>query len=289
MRTLPSNERKTGSAPAAATGGMGPPPPARGPGLRLSPPARYTCNPKRAAPDKLSNPFLLSLPDIDRDESRAALSSDQKQDRFVAGGARCGDFRQNVARIVHRLVGDREHDVARLDAFVAGVAVGVDARHQHAVDRGIDVEIAPRLRCDGGKAESHRLRLAAAAQRLRAVPAVAVVVGGDTLIGTITDLGRDVLLFAVAKDREGRRNAGRQRRDMARQVARILDVAAIERDNDVALLEAGIRRGAVRHDLSDDGTLRIADVHGRRDVGRETLDVHAEIAAIDAAMGLELR
>src|SRR5689334_8764702 len=134
---------KKGSAPAAATGGWG----------------CYHRRGGRTARKTPRRPVRMnsSLSDIDRHKARAALRRDKKQDRFSSTRPRLCDQTENVFWRVHRLVRHREHDVARLNALVAGIAVGIDASHKHAVDALVDVEVAPRF---GRRSEERRVGIA---------------------------------------------------------------------------------------------------------------------------------
>src|SRR6185295_12377850 len=106
------------SAPAAATGGWG----------------RYRRRGGRTLRIPSQRPVRAksSLTDIHRDVAGAALGGDEEQNRVPTARARRRDQRENVARRMHRLVGDGKHHIAGLNALVTGIAVGIDARNEHA-------------------------------------------------------------------------------------------------------------------------------------------------------------
>ena len=87
------------------------------------------------------------------------------------------------------------------------------------------------------------------------------------------------LFLALADDDHVDFLADRRVGDDARQVAQLLDVLAVELDDDVAGLDAGGLRRALVVDAGDQRAARRLDVEAFGDVVGDLLDAHAEPAA----------
>src|SRR5947207_743006 len=106
---------------------------------------------------------------------------------------------------------------------------------------------------------------------------------------TSSPADREGDLLLLAPDLELRVLVGREEADGALEIARPLELLAVELEQDVAALDAGLGRGAVRYDLVDEHALRLLGTELAREVGRERLDRDAEPAADHAALVAELR
>jgi hypothetical protein len=113
--------------------------------------------------------------------------------------------------------------------------------------------------------------------------------GGDVLVLELADLDRVLLRLLVADDLQldGLPDAGP--RDEQRQLRGVDDRLAVELDDDVALLEPDDSAGPFLHDVGDERALRVVEAERLGDVGRHLLDHHAEPAARDVALVLQLR
>ena len=76
---------------------------------------------------------------------------------------------------------------------------------------------------------------------------------------------------------------GREAGDLAGEVAAVGDLAAVDGQDRVAVLEAGLGGGARRGDLGDERALGLAQAQARGRVLVDVLDLDAEPAAADRA------
>src|SRR5690606_18427463 len=77
--------------------------------------------------------------------------------------------------------------------------------------------------------------------------------------------------------------------DLLGKVARVVHRLAVDAGDDVAGFQAGLRRRAIRLRLGDQRALALMQVEAVGDLGRHRLDLHAEPAALDMAVGAKLR
>src|SRR5690606_14017064 len=95
----------------------------------------------------------------------------------------------------------------------------------------------------------------------------------------LVDLDADLLLLAVAEDRELRGRTGLLRRDDHGQLGRHLDRLVVDREDHVTGLEAGFGRGTIGNDHADERAARAVEPEGIRKLRVDTLDLHADAAA----------
>src|SRR6202008_1727084 len=93
---------------------------------------------------------------------------------------------------------------------------------------------------------------------------------------------------ALAPDLERRGRARTGRADQARQVARALDRLAVEADDDVGRLDAGLVGRAALLDRVHQRAARAVQPERGGEVARHFLDHHADAAAGDAALLAQL-
>src|ERR1700753_3353563 len=101
---------------------------------------------------------------------------------------------------------------------------------------------------------------------------------------------RDVhrLALALVQHIELHRRARRDHRDVAGEIARILDFGAVDRGDDVTRLDAGLGRRTAVLRIVDHRTPRLLQAEAVGDVSRHRLYLDAEPAAGDIALVLEL-
>ena len=97
-----------------------------------------------------------------------------------------------------------------------------------------------------------------------------------------------LLFLALADDDHLDVAADRRVGDDARQIAHLLDVLAVELDDDVAGLDAGGLGRALVVDAGDQRAARRLEVEALGDLVGDLLDLHAEPAAADFAELLKL-
>ena len=126
--------------------------------------------------------------------------------------------------------------------------------------------------------------------RLAARLGLAALDLGQLLAGReLAELDGDGLLLLAAQDAHVDLGVGREAGDLAGEVAAVGDLVAVDGQDGVAVLEAGLGRGPGVGDLADERTLGLAEAQARRRVLVDVLDLDAEPAAADGAARLELR
>ena len=76
---------------------------------------------------------------------------------------------------------------------------------------------------------------------------------------------------------------GAEAGDLPGEVAAVGDLVAVDRQDGVAVLEAGLGRGTAGGDLADERALGLVQPEARRRVLVDVLDLDAEPAAVDGA------
>src|SRR6185312_4487427 len=97
------------------------------------------------------------------------------------------------------------------------------------------------------------------------------------------------LFLTLVQHAELNRGAGRHRADPASKVARVVHRRAVDRDNDVTALDAGLGRRAVGLRLGDERAGRLLQAHALGDLRGHRLNLHADPPAGDAALVAQLR
>src|SRR5262245_60214973 len=194
---------------------------------------------------------------------------------FVLSLIRCLlDALDHVRRLRHGLARYLEDDIAGLESLVGGVAVGSDLGDDDAS-----------LTCAG-----HLL------SRRQREPKVIEPLAGLWLVERSklltawegTKLHVDLVLYPIANNGELDIGVGMQLGDLASKVARVVDLVAIHRDDDVAGLDVLFSGGAVLGHLGNHGALRLREADRIGDLVGHVLDDDAKPAAIDGAMLLQL-
>src|SRR6516162_7006734 len=223
-------------------------------------------------------PCRSSLAEPQRNELRRVARLHPHEDRTLAVLLRVLERTADVGRIGNLLAADLENDVAGLDALVGGNSVGIDLGNHHAFGAaagdlagGYDREAEPRhvgaLRA-GGVGHRRRARL--------------------TLVRQFTECDGEGLLLALAPYRQFRGGAWRHAADLPGEVSGVFDRGAVDRRDHVTGHDAGFGGRAIRLRLGDQRALRGLETEIVGDFGGDGLDLHADPAAADLAVVLEL-
>src|SRR6516225_5509398 len=223
-------------------------------------------------------PCRSSLAEPQRNELRRVARLHPHEDRTLAVLLRVLERTADVGRIGNLLAADLENDVAGLDALVGGNSVGIDLGNHHAfraaagdLAGGYDREAEPRhvgaLRA-GGVGHRRRARL--------------------TLVRQFTECDGEGLLLALAPYRQFRGGAWRHAADLPGEVSGVFDRGAVDRRDHVPGHDAGFGGRAIRLRLGDQRALRGLETEIVGDFGGDGLDLHADPAAADLAVVLEL-
>src|SRR5437899_2841130 len=217
-----------------------------------------------------------------RDEAQFTLAvRDQQQHRLLAVLLELIDALLDVGRVSDRFLRHLDDDVAGGEPLFGGVGVAIDTGDDHALDAVLDLVLRAQVLAQRGEIEAERLL------RHRLFGGVFLGLGGDLLhlFGILEAAERDLAAFllALADDDHVDFLADRRVGDDARQILRVLDLLAVELDDDVAGLDAG---GLGRPPVVDAGNQRAAgrlDVEAFGDLVGDLLDPHAEPAAAQFA------
>src|SRR5262249_23309893 len=213
-----------------------------------------------------------------RNELRRVARLHPHEDRTLAVLLRVLERTADVGRIGNLLAADLENDVAGLDAVVGGDPVGIDVGNHHAfraaagdLAGGYDREAEPRhvgaLRA-GGVGHRRRARL--------------------TLVRQFTECDGEGLLLALAPYRQFRGGARRHAADLPGEISGVFDRVAVDRHDHVTGHDAGFGGRAVRLRVRDQRALRGLETEIVGDFGGDGLGLHADPAAADLAVVLEL-
>src|SRR5687768_6570864 len=200
----------------------------------------------------------LFVADFHRYVDRRLATAHEKRDGLAL--LLLADQAIEVLEALDGLAADADDDVAGPERRTRGVGVLDD-------EAVVDAERAALRRRNLAHHEAEAVRLH------RLVPA------GLRRSCVGQELGRgelDVLGLAVAPDLERRAGSGLGRRDEARQLVGIVDRLTVEREHDVAGLEARLVGRAARVDARDQGTARRLELERLRQLARQRLDAHAQ-------------
>src|SRR5882757_7541359 len=178
-----------------------------------------------------------------------------------------------------------DDDVARGEPLLGGVRIGVDIGDDHALDGVLDLVARAQILADRREIEAERLLR----HRLLGCGLVGLHRGLD-LVGILEAAEHDLLglLLALADDDDVDLLADRRVGDDAGEILRVLDVLAVELDDDVAGLDAGGLGRALVVDARDQRATRRLDVEALGDLVGDALDAYAEPAAAQFAELAEL-
>src|SRR5665213_50086 len=113
---------------------MRPPPPARGRAGGLSPTQSDT---------------LLLGSELESVKALSALACHEHEHSRAPGCLSRRDAGLHILRRTNSVIGDRDQHIARLQAFVRGIAIGIYARDHDAIDAAVQIKGLPRFRRDG--------------------------------------------------------------------------------------------------------------------------------------------
>src|SRR5581483_4541739 len=196
----------------------------------------------------------------------------------LAAGAGFADHLADVARRRNLLAGNFENDVPGREAVVGGDAGGVDSGDDNAVAAG------------AGNTRRGRQRQA----ELGDIGAdIALLVVGSSiacflLLRQFAERQRQRLFGALVQQREPDGGLGLHRADALGEIARVLDLLAVDGGDDVARLDARLGGRAIGLRFGNQSTLRLLQAEAVGDILGHRLDLHADPTARDRAMVLEL-
>ncbi len=183
----------------------------------------------------------------------------------------------HLARIADFLAADVENDVAGPEPMIGGDPVGIDIGDDHAL-------VAAAGNLPGWRQRQTKARDVSPG-RLAAGPGFRP---GLALVRQQAEGQRDRFLGTLVQDGQLHGSAGRQAADMAGKLAGVPDHGAIHRGNHVAGFDAGLGGRAARLRLGHQRALHALETEAVGNLGRDRLDLHADPAACDRALVLEL-
>src|SRR5215470_1373119 len=233
-------------------------------------------HPGRAAiPEERPSPRSGAC-DRDGDELRHVIRFQPHQHSALAILMGVTDGIAHVRRGRNFLPADIEDDVAGLEAVLGGKSIGVDLGHDHPF-RAAAGDLSGRSE---HQAELRHVGAAGAGVRHGGA--------GFAFLRQFTERQRDALLLALAPHRELDARAGIHRADLLGEITGILDRMAVDDSDDIPREDAGFGGGAVRLWLGDQRTFGSIHPEVFGNVGSDRLNLHAEPAAADHALVLEL-
>src|SRR5260221_1654774 len=225
--------------------------------------------------------MLSALLHAQRHEPQLAVGvGDQQEDGFLAVLAQLMVALLDVGGVAHRLLRDLDDHLAGAQAFLGGVGRSVDTGDDDALDAVLDLVTGAQILAERCEIEAERLLrdrllrgLGGLGRRLYRLVAVLEAAERD-FPGFLRALADDDDVDLLADGGIG---------DDARQILRLLDVLAVELDDDIAGLDArGLRRTLVL-DVGNQGAARGLDVEAFSDLVGDLLDADAEPAAAKLA------
>src|SRR5262249_25868061 len=177
-----------------------------------------------------------------RDELSAIAGLHSHQHGMFALVTQLCELLANVRRRRHRVTGNIEDHVAFLHAAACRRSIGVDRRHGNAAATGaVDI-----TRWREGETQA----LCTVPGRVPALFAGA----GLTLVRPAAEGERQGLVLTVVEHGELHRGTWRNRCDLPREIARVLDVLAVDSRDNVTSNDASLCGRAASLGLIDDGT-----------------------------------
>src|SRR5262245_43950867 len=216
-----------------------------------------------------------------RDEAQFAFRVGHEQERRLAALLlQRVDALLHRVGVAHRLLRHLDDDVARAQALLGGGGAAFDAGDHHALHAVLDLVALAQVFGQVGQIETERL--------LDDGFVLVLVVGlGRSLhlLGVLeaAELDRLALFLALADDHHRHVLAHRRVGDDARQVLHLLDVLAVELDDDIAGLDAGRLGRPLVIDARHQRAARGFEPEAFGDVVGDLLDAHAEPAAAHLA------
>src|SRR5499427_3555480 len=212
-----------------------------------------------------------------RDELSAIAGLHSHQHGMFALVTQLCELLANVRRRRHRVTGNIEDHVAFLHAAACRWSIGVDRRHRNAAATGA-VDITRRRE---GETEA----LCTVLGRAPALFAGA----GLTLVRQTAEGERQGLVLTIVEHGELHRGTWRNRCDLPREIARVLDVLAVDSRDNVTSNDASLCGGAASLGLIDDGTFGLLHAEAVRNIRGHRLYAYANPPAGHVAVILQLR
>src|SRR5215467_11956273 len=223
-------------------------------------------------------PFRSGLAEPQRNELRRVARFHPHQNRTLAVLLRVLEGTADVGRIGNLLAADLENDVAGLDALVGSNPIGIDLGHHHAFGTATG-DLAGRYDRESEPRYVGALRTGGIRRRGR--PRLA-------LVRQFTERDGEGLLLAFAPYRQFRGAARCHAADLLGEVSGVFDRVAIDRRDHITGHDAGLSGRTVRLRVSDQRTVGCLETEIVGDFGGDGLDLHADPAAADLAVVLEL-
>src|SRR5712675_1650733 len=221
--------------------------------------------------------MLSALLHAQRHEPQLAVGvGDQQEDGFLAVLLQLIDALLDVGGVAHRLLRHLDDHLAGAQAFLGGVGRSVDTGDDDALDAVLDLVTGAQILAQRCEIEAERLLrdrflrgLGGLGRRLH------------RLVAVLEAAERDFpdFLRALADDDDVDLLADGGIGDDARQILRLLDVLAVELDDDVAGLDAGGLCRTLVLDAGDQGAARRLDIEAFGNLVGDLLDADAKPAA----------
>src|SRR4051812_46090417 len=217
-----------------------------------------------------------------RHEAQFAVAvGDQQQHRFLAVFFQLVDALLDVGGAAHGFLRHLDDDVAGRKPFFGGVRAAIDAGDDDTLDAVLDLVLAAQILAQDREIEAERLL----SHRLFGGLFLGLGGGLLNLLGVLEAAEPDLpgFLFALADDDDLDVLADSGIGDDAREILWILDVLAVELDDDIAGLDACRLCRSLVIDAGDQRAARGLDVEAFGDLVGDLLDADAEPAAAELA------
>src|SRR5216684_2287455 len=213
-----------------------------------------------------------------RHEAQFAIRiSDKQQRRLTAFLLELVDPLLQRVGIGDRLLRHLDHDVARIEALVGGGGLGFDAGDHHALHAVLDLVTLAQVVGHIGEVEAERLLHDGLFRGRR------ILVGRQRrlffAVFKTAELHGAAFFPAFSYDEDIDILADRRIGDDARQVFHLLDVLAVELDDDIPSFDARRLRRPLFVDAGHQRAARRLDVEAVGDIVGDLLDAHAKPAA----------
>src|SRR5215211_4513639 len=211
---------------------------------------------------------------------------DQQQHRLLAVFLQLVDPLLDVGGAAHGFLRHLDDDVAGREPFFGRIRAAIDAGDDDTLDAVLDLVLAAQILAQDRQIEAERLL------RNRLFGGLFLSLGGGLLhlLGVLEAAEPDLpgFLFALADDDDIDVLADSGIGDDAREILWILDVLAVELDDDIAGLDACRLGRSLVIDAGNQRAARGLDVEAFADLVGDLLDTDAEPAATKLAELAEL-
>src|SRR3954468_11669884 len=211
----------------------------------------------------------------------AVAVGDQQQHRLLAVLLQLADALLDVGGAAHGFLCDLDDDIAGREPFFGGIRIAVDAGNDNALDAILDLVLAAQILAQDRKVEAKRLLRHQLFGRLF----LGFRGGLLHLLGVLEAAEPDLsgFLFALADDDDLDVLADSGIGNDAREILWILDVLAVELDDDIAGLDACRLCRSLVIDAGDQRAARGLDIEAFGELVGDLLDANAEPAAAELA------